>query len=180
MASTTAPRPILKSSSRKSSTSSTSSCDSIPSSSRGPCVQFSACLSTTYLTHASTDYNRCPIDVTPNTLAMPKRGCPGRTYRDEQAALVQFRMEAEGRSMPALVSDDGFSSSEESDASIPSPSAYTPSFPIPPSLMKSSRSSHGGRRSKPASRSYGHNSSYSIPTSQCFESDGRDDIFGGF
>lgn len=111
----TAPRPILKSSSRKSSTSSTSSCDSIPSSSRGPCVQFSACLSTTYLTHASTDYNRCPIDVTPNTLAIPKRGCPGRTYRDEQAAaLAQFRLEAEGRSMPALVSDDGFSSSEES------------------------------------------------------------------
>ncbi|KIO26823.1 hypothetical protein M407DRAFT_196655 [Tulasnella calospora MUT 4182] len=113
----TAPRPILKSSSRKSSTSSTSSCDSISSSSsssRHCNVQFSACLSTTYLTHASTDYNRCPIDVTPNALAIPKRGCPGRTYRDEQAALAQFRMESEGRSMPALVSDDGFSSSEES------------------------------------------------------------------
>lgn len=178
MASTTAPRPILKSSSRKSSTSSTSSCDSIPSSSRGPCVQFSACLSTTYLTHASTDYNRCPIDVTPNTLAMPKRGCPGRTYRDEQtAALAQFRMEAEGRSMPALVSDDGFSSSEESDASIPSPTAYTPSFNIPPSLLKSSRS-NGSRRPKPASRSYGYDSSYSISTAPCY--DARDDIFGGF
>ncbi|KAG8908647.1 hypothetical protein FRB99_004935 [Tulasnella sp. 403] len=171
--STVLPRPILKSSIRKSSTS---SCDSDGGSppARTPCVQFSPCISTTYLTHGSMDYNRSPITVTPNSCALPKRGCPGRTYRDE---LAQFRREAEGRELPALVSDDGCSSSEESDASLPPIPAYT----IPTSLLKSksrSSASSSRRTSKPSTYS-SYSSSYSI-SRPAFEFDGRDDIFGGF
>ncbi|KAG8997080.1 hypothetical protein FRB94_007876 [Tulasnella sp. JGI-2019a] len=123
----TAPRPILKTSSRKSSTSSTSSLDSFPtppptpSSSKGPCVQFSQCLSTTYLAYSSVDYNRSPITVTPNTCALPSRGrCNGSSSSNEEGvALRQFRLEAEGRPVPALIHDDGDSSSEESGQCLP-------------------------------------------------------------
>ncbi|KAG8862076.1 hypothetical protein FRB96_002106 [Tulasnella sp. 330] len=188
-----APRPILKSSSRKSSTSSTtSSCSSspspppTPSSSRGPCVQFSQCLSTTYLAYSSVDYNRSPITVTPNTCALPSRGrCTGSTTSsnaEEGAALRQFRLEAEGRPVPALIHDDGDSSSEESDVSIPHPKTYTQQYTIPASLLKSRRNS-SSRPSRPSSLSSPHPSyapAYSISEqSEAYGAD-RDDIFGGF
>lgn len=188
-----APRPILKSSSRKSSTSSTSSCSSAspsppptPSSSRGPCVQFSQCLSTTYLAYSSVDYNRSPITVTPNTCALPSRGrCTGSASHatssaEEGAALRQFRLEAEGRPVPALIHDDGDSSSEESgtflssscdqshvldadplafsssvvllDVSIPNPKTYTQQYTIPASLLKSRRTSSSRPSSRPSSQ----------------------------
>ncbi|KAG9003591.1 hypothetical protein FRB95_001550 [Tulasnella sp. JGI-2019a] len=189
----TAPRPILKTSSRKSSTSSTSSLDSFPtppptpSSSKGPCVQFSQCLSTTYLAYSSVDYNRSPITVTPNTCALPSRGrCNGSSSSNEEGvALRQFRLEAEGRPVPALIHDDGDSSSEESDVSIPNPKQYTQQYTIPSSLLKSRRNSNSrpaSSRPRPSHPSPypSYAPAYSISESSEAYGAERDDIFGGF
>ncbi|KAG8931843.1 hypothetical protein FRC02_002078 [Tulasnella sp. 418] len=71
------PRSILKRSPSASSSSSNKT-------SRSPSVSFSNNISTTYLTHAPTTYNRSPIEVSFNECSLPRRGCPGRTYSVDQ------------------------------------------------------------------------------------------------
>ncbi|KAF7297133.1 hypothetical protein MIND_00946200 [Mycena indigotica] len=39
-------------------------------------------LARTFATHSSTQYDRSPIEVSPNACELPARGCPGRTYYD--------------------------------------------------------------------------------------------------
>ncbi|EGN94912.1 hypothetical protein SERLA73DRAFT_77645 [Serpula lacrymans var. lacrymans S7.3] len=41
-------------------------------------------LTRTFSAHSSTAYDRSPIVVTPNSCALPERGCPGRTYTLEE------------------------------------------------------------------------------------------------
>ncbi|KIK25242.1 hypothetical protein PISMIDRAFT_677509 [Pisolithus microcarpus 441] len=57
---------------------------------RPPAVHFppSPALTRVYAAHPSSAYDRSPIVVSPNTCALPERGCPGRTYtlEDECAA----------------------------------------------------------------------------------------------
>ena len=43
-------------------------------------------LTRTFSAYSASAYDRSPIVVTPNTCALPERGCPGRTYFDEAAA----------------------------------------------------------------------------------------------
>ena len=47
-----------------------------------PLVRFpsTSSLTCTFLVHSPSSYDRSPITVTPNKLALPERGCPGRTY----------------------------------------------------------------------------------------------------
>ncbi|KZT66261.1 hypothetical protein DAEQUDRAFT_740126 [Daedalea quercina L-15889] len=53
-----------------------------------PVVRFPArpALSKTFSAHSSTQYDRSPIVVQPNSCALPARGCPGRTYTLDDAA----------------------------------------------------------------------------------------------
>ncbi|KAH7919562.1 hypothetical protein BV22DRAFT_1022785 [Leucogyrophana mollusca] len=45
-------------------------------------------LTRTFSAHSSTAYDRSPIVVTPNSCALPERGCPGRTYTlDEERPM---------------------------------------------------------------------------------------------
>lgn len=45
-----------------------------------------------YTTHPSSTYDRSPIVVSPNSCALPERGCPGRTYTldERNASVSQF------------------------------------------------------------------------------------------
>lgn len=67
------PRPILKRAVSHNSSS---------SSSPPHAVHFppSPALVHTFAVHSSSSYDRSPIVVSPNTCALPARGCPGRTY----------------------------------------------------------------------------------------------------
>ncbi|KAG8930078.1 hypothetical protein FRC02_004649 [Tulasnella sp. 418] len=141
-----APRPILKNSRKSSSTDNAGSPPRSPSS-----VHFTECLTTTYLTHGSVDYNRSPIHVTPNECAMPRRGCPDRTYSTDS---TQWSLDVDG---PHYIDD-----SEESDSSNSSdsyPSKRSPSKPSNYSYPTYSIQ-------KPQQRTYNFDS-------------GRDDHWGG-
>lgn len=68
------PRPILK----RSSSSNSSTCPSAKS------TRFSTNISTTYLTHDSSTYNRKPIEVDPESYCSMSRGrAPIRGYADD-------------------------------------------------------------------------------------------------
>ena len=71
-------------------------------------VQFSPCISTTYFTHGKSDYNRCPIAVTPNSCALTKR----KYVVDE---LANRPSPPSAMSPPALVFDDGVSSDDSEE-----------------------------------------------------------------
>ncbi|KAF8176275.1 hypothetical protein BJ912DRAFT_700679 [Pholiota molesta] len=53
-----------------------------------PAVHFppSPALTRTFTAYSATAYDRSPIVVTPNSCALPERGCPGRTYLLDEAA----------------------------------------------------------------------------------------------
>ena len=44
----------------------------------------SPALTRTFTAHSAAAYDRSPIEVTPNSCALPERGCPGRTYLLEE------------------------------------------------------------------------------------------------
>jgi hypothetical protein len=80
------PRPILK---RSESNHSTPSAPRYPRSSllhssstpsHGVHFPPSPTLTRTFSAYSSSSYDRSPIVVTPNSCALPERGCPGRTY----------------------------------------------------------------------------------------------------
>ena len=48
-------------------------------------------LTRTFSAHSAAAYDRSPIVVSPNTCALPERGCPGRTYLLEESAAQQSR-----------------------------------------------------------------------------------------
>ncbi|KAF4611417.1 hypothetical protein D9613_003839 [Agrocybe pediades] len=76
------PRPILK---RSVSTADKQQRHHHTSSSHGVHFPPSPALTRTFTVHSSSTYDRSPIVVSPNTCALPERGCPGRTYElDEQ------------------------------------------------------------------------------------------------
>ena len=37
-----------------------------------------------HLAHSPDDYDRSPIRIRPNACALPERGCPGRTYQQDE------------------------------------------------------------------------------------------------
>jgi len=104
---------------------------------------------TTFEVHSAQIYDRSPIQVGPNSCAMPARGCPGRTYyKDEEeeeqyrfcsrflraAELESKRDQAHPRALvdaakilplPQLIPDLTTSESEESDGFISPPPEST-------------------------------------------------------
>jgi hypothetical protein len=119
------PRPILK--------RTPSSFDRAPKSSNDHphhAVHFppTSCPTThTYQVYSSTAYDRSPIVVSPNTCALPARGCPGRTYNLEEHEPQTLRRyqfgshEAHPRAFALQRADAGRQS--------------TPSYHIPPPLI---------------------------------------------
>jgi len=49
-------------------------------------------LTRTFTVHSAAAYDRSPIEVTPNSCALPERGCPGRTYLLEETDATQPRL----------------------------------------------------------------------------------------
>ncbi|KAB5591657.1 hypothetical protein CTheo_4909 [Ceratobasidium theobromae] len=72
----------------------------------------------TRVTHSPASYDRSPIVVSPNTCALPARGCPGRTYDP--------RIRRSPTPCPALVPDEG--SSDDSDGLTSPPPERIPAF----------------------------------------------------
>ncbi|KAG6911072.1 hypothetical protein DXG01_004587 [Tephrocybe rancida] len=114
----------------------------------------------TYTAYSSAAYDRSPIQVSPNSCALPERGCPGRTYTlDEQPTSTQERNPrryyssrglhpralacASSSTLPPLI-PDLYSESDESDGSTSPPSdSYPPpshllGLPLPPDHLYSS------------------------------------------
>ncbi|PPQ77877.1 hypothetical protein CVT25_015364 [Psilocybe cyanescens] len=121
-----------------------------PHSTHGVHFPPSPSLTRTFSAYSSSTYDRSPIVVSPNTCALPERGCPGRTYLlDEQASpsprargLAYARdyhpralafassSNANYSQMPQLVPDLS-SESEESDGFYSMPADHTPSSSTP-------------------------------------------------
>ncbi|KAG8901361.1 hypothetical protein FRB99_005371 [Tulasnella sp. 403] len=150
------PRPILK---RASSTSSSSTCSSMKST-----VSFSSNISTTYLTHASTTYNRSPIQVDFNQCALPRGRSPGREYSGDDCS--QWAVDMDGYESVMVREDEDSAEYYDSltplpppcqTASVyaPSPSAYTsyrtgPSGNLPPRYTGSAKATLPSHHYSPA------------------------------
>lgn len=109
------PRPILKRTSSNNSSATSSHC-----------VHFSSSLTKTFSAHSAAAYDRSPIVVTPNSCALPERGCPGRTYLldEEPARTIQAARDyhpralafaSKAQDLPQLIPDIS-SESDESDS----------------------------------------------------------------
>jgi len=91
-------------------------------------------ISKTFVAHSPSTYDRSPIVVVPNTLALPERGCPGRTYTldrrrsDEFGGLSTLFGDESTDSLlpPPLIQDTSSSSSsdESSDGLAPLPPPF--------------------------------------------------------
>lgn len=80
------PRPILKQSARRA-----------PNTPLAVHFPPSPSLTThTFATHSRTAYDRSPIVVSPNSCALPERGCPGRTYMLDEASTPTPMMPKRG------------------------------------------------------------------------------------
>ncbi|KAF9265136.1 hypothetical protein L218DRAFT_957824 [Marasmius fiardii PR-910] len=134
------PRPILKR---------THSDERRHSSSYSHGVHFppSPALARTFDVYSSSTYDRSPIVVSPNTCALPERGCPGRTYSiDDPSCSTYTKPVKTSRGEHAhprvLASSCTFSyHHSESISSPPSSSSLPP--PLIPDLSSESEESDG-------------------------------------
>jgi hypothetical protein len=147
---------------------------------RNQAVHFppSASLTRTFVAYSSTTYDRSPIIVTPNSCALPERGCPGRTYGvndsptppnrhlpGPSACLPQHGRDYHPRAL-ALGSmahhDDHVSHALNSDYM-----QRTQNFPPPPQLVPDTSSSESDESDASAHTLTDHRFSTSYPASSC-------------
>jgi hypothetical protein len=132
-------------------------------------------LTRTFSAYSSTHYDRSPIVVTPNSCALPERGCPGRTYTLDDPApqprQSNWRSGAHnGRHLhPRAVAPAYRASSYEDDDSEDNDSQRTSSRtysivpPLIPDLSSESEESDGPVSSSPEPAQYPTPSSYHHP-----------------
>ncbi|KAK7441804.1 hypothetical protein VKT23_016466 [Stygiomarasmius scandens] len=143
-------------------------------------------LTKSYDAYSSSTYDRSPIVVSPNSCALPERGCPGRTYNVDEGSHASsskrsslprgghvhpraihsqlpphysYSGQSASREPPPLVPDLS-SESEESDGFIsppPEPSYYSP--------VRSSRSPHPSENKYPSPSLYTSIPTYPSPPS---------------
>ncbi|KAJ7222555.1 hypothetical protein GGX14DRAFT_664187 [Mycena pura] len=129
---------------------------SAPAHSSHPSVHFppSPSLTRTFSAHSPAYYDRSPIEVAPNTCALPARGCPGRTYYDGsprgQSAPEQRRHRLSKALHPrALAAYEAQMYEDEGDEDDSAELERTPTrtspyipLPVPPPIPQSYPYSH--------------------------------------
>lgn len=85
------PKPILKRPSNEYEQPTRCPSRGLPNRNHGVHFPPSTSLTHTFSAYSAAAYDRSPIVVSPNTCALPERGCPGRTYTLEESAAQQSR-----------------------------------------------------------------------------------------
>ena len=136
-------------------------------------------LTRTFTAHSAAAYDRSPIIVTPNSCALPERGCPGRTYlldetddtkpppsryprgiayaRDYHPRALAF---ASSTNMVPQLIPDMSSESEESDGFSSIPAQLPTSYPITTNAKKHGQYSDLPSLNVSMVNPYSSNSSY--------------------
>ena len=103
----------------------------------------STSLTRTFVAYSSSTYDRSPIIVTPNSCALPERGCPGRTYGLDDTAPPNYHPQT-GRhyhprafTLPPLLHDNHVSDESEIDDPQRTPTSLVPP-PLIPDLSSES------------------------------------------
>ncbi|KAF9472041.1 hypothetical protein BDN70DRAFT_509561 [Pholiota conissans] len=119
-----------------------------------PAVHFppNPALTRTFSAYSAQAYDRSPIQVSPNSCALPERGCPGRTYLlDESAAAapaprcITAARDYHPRALAFASANNAASSSS---------SSYGPVPPLIPDLSSESEESDGVAGQAPVSSYY--------------------------
>ncbi|KAJ7146063.1 hypothetical protein C8R44DRAFT_972943 [Mycena epipterygia] len=102
-------------------------------------------LTRTFSAHSPSAYDRSPIVVSPNSCALPARGCPGRTYYDEcrrrKSAAATAKLPPRGHLHPRALAayqedvdeDDADEDDDEAERTPTRTSPYIP-LPVPPPI----------------------------------------------
>ncbi|KAJ7153553.1 hypothetical protein C8R43DRAFT_450107 [Mycena crocata] len=134
---------------------------------RHPSVHFppSPRLTRTFSAHSPSSYDRSPIVVSPNSCALPARGCPGRTYypgsgssapKTHPAKTAVARGHLHPRALAAYAEDDGRDYDDDEDEDdveaerTPTrTSPYIP-LPVPPPIPNASFASFSSSMAPPS------------------------------
>lgn len=128
-------------------------------------------LARTFDAYSASTYDRSPIVVSPNTCALPERGCPGRTYTADDSSCYAYtnsvRKTAASRgehAHPRLLQSSSTLVYHRSESFSNPPSSSLPP-PLIPDLSSESEESDGFI-SRPSQTSFPRRPSPASPTSQ--------------